>query len=43
MSFEPSPIFVKTYDLLVWLIPITMQFPKSQRFVLALRVQRVVG
>lgn len=39
MSFEPSPIFVKTYDLLAWLIPITMKFPKSQRFVLALRVQ----
>ncbi|NJO83268.1 MAG: diversity-generating retroelement protein Avd [Blastochloris sp.] len=39
MSFEPSPIFVKIYDLLAWLIPVTMQFPKSQRFVLALRVQ----
>ncbi len=39
MSFEPSPIFAKTYDLLVWLIPQTMQFPKSQRFVLAKRVQ----
>lgn len=39
MSFEPSPIFVKSYDLLAWLIPITMQFPRSQRFVMALRVQ----
>lgn len=39
MSFEPAPIFVKTYDLLAWLIPLTMQFPKSQRFVMALRVQ----
>jgi uncharacterized membrane-anchored protein len=39
MSFQPSPIFVKTYDLLVWLLPLTMQFPKSQRFVLAKRVQ----
>lgn len=39
MSFEPSPIFVKVYDLLAWLIPITMQFPKSQRFVMALRLQ----
>jgi hypothetical protein len=28
VSFEPSPIFVKTYDLLAWLIPLTMQFPK---------------
>jgi hypothetical protein len=39
MRFQPSPIFVKTYDLLAWLIPITMQFPKSQRFVLAKRLQ----
>jgi hypothetical protein len=39
MSFEPSPVFVKVYDLLTWLIPITMQLPKSQRFVMALRVQ----
>ena len=39
MSFESSPIFVKTYDLLAWLIPQTMRFPKSQRFVLAKRVQ----
>ena len=39
MSFEPSPVFSKTYDLLAWLIPQTMQFPKSQRFVMALRLQ----
>jgi hypothetical protein len=39
MSFEPSPIYVKVYDLLTWLIPLTMQFPKSHRFVMALRVQ----
>jgi hypothetical protein len=39
VSFEPAPIFVKVYDLLAWLIPVTMNFPKSQRFVLALRVQ----
>jgi len=39
VSFEPALIFVKVYDLLAWLIPATMQFPKSQRFVLALRVQ----
>lgn len=39
MSFEPAPVFVKTSDLLAWLIPVTMQFPRSQRFVMALRVQ----
>jgi hypothetical protein len=30
-----SPIFAKTDDFLVWLIPQTLKFPKSQRFVLA--------
>ena len=33
-----SPIFAKTYDFLVWLIPQTLKFPKSQRFVLAQRL-----
>ncbi|MBV6467498.1 MAG: hypothetical protein PGMFKBFP_02861 [Anaerolineales bacterium] len=36
---EESPIFTKTYDLLLWLIPATMKFPKEQRFVLAKRIQ----
>ena len=30
-----SPIVAKTYDFLVWLIPQTLKFPKSQRLVLA--------
>lgn len=34
-----SPIFVKTYDLLLWLIPRTTKFPREQRFVLARYVQ----
>jgi len=34
-----SPIFTKTYDLLAWLIPRTLAFPKSQRGVLARQVQ----
>lgn len=34
-----SPIFVKTYDLLLWLVPITTKFPREQRFVLARYVQ----
>jgi len=33
-----SPLFVKTYDLLLWLIPLTLKFPKSQRFLLAERM-----
>lgn len=33
-----SPIFIKTYDFLLWLIPLTLKFPKSQRFLLAERL-----
>jgi hypothetical protein len=33
-----SPIFVKTYDFLQWLLPLTTRFPKSQRFLLAERL-----
>lgn len=36
---QESPIFSKTSELLDWLLPATMKFPKSQRFVLAKRVQ----
>jgi hypothetical protein len=36
---KQSPIFTKTYDLLLWLIPRTLAFPKSQRGVLARQVQ----
>jgi len=36
---KQSPIFVRTYDLLRWLIPATIKFPRNQRFVLARMVQ----
>ncbi len=36
---SPSPIFVRTYDLLLWLIRATTKFPRSQRFLLARTVQ----
>jgi hypothetical protein len=36
---KASPIFVRTYDLLRWLISCTLNFPKSQRGVLARRLQ----
>jgi hypothetical protein len=39
---EESPIFTKTYDLLLWLIPATQKFPKDQRFVLAKRIQDTI-
>jgi 23S rRNA-intervening sequence protein len=42
MSFEHSPVFAKSYDLLAWLIPQTQNFPKSQRFVLAKRIDDAV-
>jgi hypothetical protein len=36
---KQSPIFLKHYDLMAWLIPCTLGFPKSQRGVLARQVQ----
>jgi hypothetical protein len=36
---KQSPIFVKHYDLMLWLIPRTLAFPKSQRGVLARQIQ----
>ena len=36
-----SPLFVKTYDLMLWLIPLTLKFPKSQRFLLAERLSKM--
>lgn len=39
---KQSPIFVRTYDFISWLIPRTMDFPRSQRFVLTKRLQDAV-
>ena len=36
---QESPIFSKTYDLLLWLMPATTKFPREQRFVMAKNVQ----
>lgn len=36
---KQSSIFSKTYDFLNWLIPLTIKFPRSQRFVLAQALQ----
>ena len=36
---EPMVIFTRTYDLLTWLIPQTLHFPRSQRFVVTRRLQ----
>ena len=34
-----SPIFVRAYDFILWLIPRTLSFPRSQRFILTKRLQ----
>jgi len=36
---KQSPIFVKTYDLLVWLLGRTGNFSKNERFRMAKRVE----
>lgn len=36
---KESPIFARTYDLLLWLIPHTVKFPRVHRFAMAQRVQ----
>jgi four helix bundle protein len=37
---KQSPIFARTYDLVKWLIPLTVKFPRHQRFVLATAIQQ---
>jgi four helix bundle protein len=37
---KQSPIFAKTYDLVKWLIPLTIKFPRHQRFVVAGAMQQ---
>jgi hypothetical protein len=37
---KESPIFARTYDLLLWLIPQTLKFPREHRFTMAQRVQQ---
>jgi len=36
---EESPIFIKTFDMIVWLMEHTQKFPKNQRFVIAKRME----
>lgn len=39
-AMHESPLFVKVHDLLVWLIPITLKFPREHRFVITQQVQQ---
>jgi hypothetical protein len=36
---QESPAFVRTYELLRWLLPATAKFPRQQRFVLARQIE----
>ena len=36
-----SPLYVRTYDLLLWLIPQVQKFPREHRFTLSERIQRL--
>lgn len=38
---QETPLFAKTYDLLVYLLPAAERFPRSQRFVLGRRIQEI--
>ena len=35
-------IFTRTYDFITWLLPLTMNFPRSQRYVVTGRLQSAV-
>lgn len=39
---EEMVIFTRAYDFLTWLLPLTEDFPKSQRFVVTSRLQNAV-
>ncbi len=36
-----SPLFVRTYDFMLWLIPHVQKFPRAYRFTLSERVQKL--
>lgn len=42
IKIKESPIFVKTYDFTKWLLEHTIKFPKSQRFVMAKRIEDAI-
>lgn len=39
MPKDEMVIFTRTYDFLSWLIPLTLNFPRPQRFVVTRRLQ----
>lgn len=41
LTMLESPLYVRTYDFLLWLIPQVQKFPRVHRFGLAERIQRL--
>lgn len=39
---EQMVIFSRTYDLICWLLPLTLNFPRTQRFLVTSRLQNAV-
>jgi len=39
-TLNDSPIFSRTYDFLLWLVPQACKFPRQYRFTLAERIQQ---
>jgi len=39
---KESPLFVKLFDFVAWVLPLTAKFPRAQRFVLAQHLQQAV-
>ena len=37
---KESPIFIKCYELMVWVMQHTQKFPRSQRFLMAQRMEQ---
>ncbi len=35
---DPTPLFTKTFDFITWLVPITNNFPRGQRFLATKRL-----
>jgi hypothetical protein len=40
VRLKESPAFTRSYELLQWLIPVTVKFPRQHRFVLARALQK---
>lgn len=38
MNKDSTPLFARTFDFLTWLVPVTNNFPRSQRFVVTQRL-----